>query len=73
MNFNQWSEETISELMSFLQVNISRRQISKALGVKKNAQKGGHAKLFADWSEAEKEELDQVCGDLARQYGYQLQ
>ncbi|MBN2891784.1 MAG: sulfotransferase [Bacteroidales bacterium] len=71
-NFNKKSADNIRKLADFCGVNITEKHIKKQMSVRVNAQEIGNVKKYKDWSDEEKSQLKDICGDLAIKYGYEL-
>lgn len=71
-NFNQLNPENVMGLVKFIGANITRRQIEKKLYKKANVQRSVIKEHFTQWPEHEKEQLRNVCWNLADKYGYSL-
>lgn len=71
-NFNDLTVKHVAELTRFLNVNIDERKIGSLLGEKRNVQKKGDFAFYDNWTEEDKSDLKDICGELATRYGYNL-
>lgn len=71
-NFNLLNKDNVAELLRFLEIDIKDNAIKKLINVKHNQQKTGHFPKYQAWNENDKKELIDICGSLAKQYGYEL-
>ncbi len=71
-DFNKMNIENVSELSEFCGAKINKRKIGKLLGNKKNVQKTGSYSNFENWNDEQKQQLKNICGEMAAKYGYKL-
>ena len=71
-NFSELNVENVKKLVDFTGLNISDNYINKNIGKKENVQKTGGTLSYSEWNEKDKEELKNICGELAEKYGYKL-
>jgi len=71
-NFNDLSKENVLKLIHFVGAGMPESRVSKAMGKKSNVQKKGTYSQYEDWNSSDKEKLQEICGKLAMEYGYQL-
>ncbi len=71
-NFNELTEQNISSLLQFLDIEIKNTIVSKSLAVKSNIQKEGSFPKYENWNEVKKQELISICKKLSAKYNYKL-
>lgn len=71
-DFNQKSVEKVGELIEFLGLDISEKNIAAKMDKKVNRQKSNKFPKYEDWNDEQKSELKDICGDLAAKYEYVL-
>ncbi|MEX1190327.1 MAG: sulfotransferase [Brumimicrobium sp.] len=72
ISFNDWNEESLSELFSFCGARIDKSQINKKLNKKINSQKSVSVSKYKDWNEEDKSKVKEFCSKTAELLGYQL-
>lgn len=71
-DFNTKSLISVKGMVDFLGLDIPEHQISKKLNVRVNRQTTGKVLKYEEWEDARKEELREICGEMAGQYGYSV-
>ena len=71
-NFNQLNVPTTKDLLAFLGSKVDERSIERAIAKPINVQKIGDYPVYQHWSSKEKDWVKLLCGELAKQYGYDL-
>ncbi|MBS3777322.1 MAG: sulfotransferase, partial [Bacteroidales bacterium] len=72
INFNALDVDKVHALTRFLEADVRPSFIRKKLSKRVNVQKTTIKEPFSQWKEEEKRQVDQIAGDLARQYGYKI-
>ncbi len=72
ISFNFWSDEKITDMMTFLSIDFKKEEISNWMTKRINAQAESPYPKYKDWSTENKQSLKNICGDLAAKYNYQL-
>lgn len=72
VNFNERNEDTLSRLIAWIQLDISESKIQGLLHKEINVQKEGQFVRYEKWNSTQRQELIQICGNLAEQYGFEL-
>lgn len=72
LNFNMISAESVEDILKFTGLQMSRDKIETYLGKKVNVQKKGSYPKYEEWSRDDKEKVNNICGQLASEYGYKL-
>jgi hypothetical protein len=70
MNFNDLDKNSVSELVEFVEADVSLRKVSKLLPRKKNAQSTYTIDAYDSWDVKEKEEIEVLTSRLSKKYGY---
>jgi hypothetical protein len=70
--FNLSDTDGLLDMMQFLEVGVSSRQINSMLNVKKNVQKNRTAPEYYKWDKSYQEEVKNICAVLAAKYGFQF-
>jgi len=71
-NFNELTTDHVIKLLQFLEIQINHGIISKSLNKKTNVQKKGDFKKYSNWEKTKKQELINICNELAAKYNYNL-
>jgi hypothetical protein len=71
-NLNNLSENSLVNLCKKLNINISKKWIHKLMNTKINKQKSGYYRPYKKWSLNKKNELRNICGQIAIKYGYNI-
>ena len=71
-NFNELTTDHVIKLLQFLEIQINHGIISKSLNKKTNVQKKGNFKKYSNWEKTKKQELINICNELAAKYNYNL-
>lgn len=71
-DFNQKSLISIKELVDFLDLDISEKTIEAKMDKKVNRQKVNEFPRYENWTDDQKMELKEICGELADKYQYAL-
>lgn len=69
-NFSDFDVEKISNMLSFLAINIPIKTIHNQIKTPVNKNKSSHILSFSNWSEKEKQNLISICGDIANKLGH---
>lgn len=72
LSFSNFNEENIRKMISFLDVNIDHHRIVKRIDKPTNIQRTGTAPDFEQWEESDQMHVKNLCGDLAKRYGFEL-
>jgi len=73
LNFNNLTVKKVKNILEFLDINeIDEEAIEKAIKKPVNVQKRGSFPHYRDWSKEDKDKVREICGDLAKKYGYEL-
>lgn len=67
--FQNLTPESVSKLLNFIEVKVSNEKIRSMIETPVNAQKGGDAKDYEDWTDQEKDEVMELCEELASKLG----
>ncbi len=67
-NFNNLNFNTVSDLLNFLNIEISSRRIEKSLNIKSNVQKMGSFPTYNNWNVSDKESLKAICNEFVLKY-----
>lgn len=71
-NFNELNLQNTKKMVDFIGLNITENNIKKNLKRKVNVQKSGDISLYKNWDNKDKEDLKNICGELAGKYGFRL-
>lgn len=71
-DFSALSLEQVQGLCDFLGTAIPANTIKKQLRQPVNVQKSGSRGRYEEWSKEERENLQAICGPLAKKYNYEL-
>src|SRR5690625_4632217 len=71
-DFNEKSLKSVNELVDFLKLDIPEKNIASKMDKKVNRQKVSEFPKYEDWTDKQKMELIEICGDLAERYQYVL-
>jgi hypothetical protein len=73
ISFNNWNDESLSQLFSFCGANkINKSQINKRLNKKINSQTSVDISKYKDWSEEDKLKVKKYCSHTSELLGYKL-
>lgn len=71
-NFSTFSSKELIDLSIFVGSELSKKKIEKTKEVRLNIQKNNFIPKYEKWEEKDKNDLREICGDLAEKYGYKL-
>ncbi len=71
-NFNDLSEMNVNKLVRFINSDISEEKIRKGIPKKVNIQEFSSVPFYNEWPDKEKKMVDEICGEYARQFDFQL-
>lgn len=69
-NFNTLNNQSVKELIDFIQIDVKNASIDKMLNVKVNEQKTGNFPPYFSWDDTMKAKLTDICGLLMEKYNY---
>jgi hypothetical protein len=70
--FDLSDSDGLIDMIEFLETNITSRQINSMLKVKKNVQKKRTAPEYKLWDKNYREEVKDICSELAAKYNFQF-
>jgi hypothetical protein len=71
-DFNKLNVKNVKEMLTFLDISISDSVISNLIQKPSNVQRTGNVAGYKSWKSEHKMKLDNICGELAKKYGYEL-
>jgi hypothetical protein len=71
-DFNKLNVKNVNELLKFLNVPVSRSVVDNLISKPRNVQKKGNVAGYGNWKSDHKSMLNNICGDLAGKYEYEL-
>ncbi|MHA1381561.1 MAG: sulfotransferase [Candidatus Helarchaeota archaeon] len=71
-NFNKLNLDSVQNILDFLEISLSHKEIISRISKKTNTQNKGIFPHYSNWPENDKKQLIKICGGLAEKYGYEL-
>ena len=72
LRFSNIDADTVSAMLDQIGARVPTRRVKRLLDTPENVQTDGSFPVYGNWSDEQKRELIDICGELAGQYGYEL-